>query len=157
MIAPHLNLSTSYLPKCMFYYIIFIFNSIGKTLVAELLMLKTLLVLKKKVIFVLPYISLVKEKEKYFSKLVHLYNCSVDRRDRLRVKGFYGDQGAMTCFKYDILVCTIEKSNMVVNTLVRQGYSHKLGCVIIDEMHVLGDRDRGYHLEILIRYIYIYI
>lgn len=122
-------------------------------MVAELLMLKTLITRRKKAIFVLPYVSLVKEKEKYFKKLVHLYNCSLDKRDRIRVKGFYGDVGALSCVKFDILVCTIEKSNLVVNTLVRQGYAHKIGCLVVDEMHTLGDKDRGYHLEILVRYV----
>jgi DNA polymerase theta len=36
----------------------------GKTLVAELVILKTVLSLGKKAIFVLPYVSLVQEKEK---------------------------------------------------------------------------------------------
>lgn len=121
-------------------------------MVAELIMLKTLLARKKKIIFVLPYVSLVKEKERHFKKLVHIYNCSLDKRSRLKVRGFHGDKSTLACFKCDILICTIEKSNMIVNSLVRQGYAHKLGCVVVDEMHCLGDCDRGYHLEILIRY-----
>ena len=36
----------------------------GKTLVAELVLLKTILSLKKQAIYVLPYVSLVQEKEK---------------------------------------------------------------------------------------------
>jgi hypothetical protein len=45
----------------------------------------------------------------------------------------------------------LEKANTIVNALIRQGLSHTIGCVVIDEMHVLGDKDRGYHLEILVR------
>lgn len=125
----------------------------GKTLVAELAMLKVLTSQKKKVIFVLPYVSLVQEKEKYFRRLVHIYNLSKEKRFRLRIKGFHGDTGARACYKYDILICTIEKSNMVVNALVQQGFTHRIGCVVVDEMHVLGEKDRGYHLEILIRHV----
>ena len=124
----------------------------GKTFVAEILLLRTIFSSRKKAIFVLPYISLVKEKERYFKKLVHIYNCSVSRYDRIRVKGFYGDQGVGGCHKTDVIVCTIEKANLVVNGLIRRGYAHLIGAVIVDEMHVLGERDRGFHLEILIRY-----
>ena len=34
---------------------------------------------------------------------------------------------------------------------------HQLGIVVIDEMHVLGDKQRGYHLEILIRLVILFL
>lgn len=44
----------------------------GKTLVAELLLLRTLLVHKKHAIFVLPYVAIVQEKVKHHNTVLHL-------------------------------------------------------------------------------------
>ena len=46
----------------------------GKTLIAELAIFKTVLALKKKVLFVLPYVSMVVEKEKHMKKMVKIFN-----------------------------------------------------------------------------------
>jgi DNA polymerase theta len=121
-------------------------------MVAELAMIQCVVGRRLKSMMVLPYVALVKEKEKYMKRIVRLYNMAqLDRTRRVRIKAYHGDAGPFSCSRYDILICTIEKSNGLLNTLICQGLSHKLGCVVIDEMHLLGDRDRGFHLEILVR------
>ena len=47
-----------------------------------------------------------------------------------------------------IIICTIEKANVIVNSLIGRGLGHTIGCVVIDEMHTLGDSFNGYLLEL---------
>lgn len=50
----------------------------------------------------------------------------------------------------DIAVCTIEKANSLVNRLMEEKKLSSLTCVVIDEMHMIGDPNRGYLLELLL-------
>lgn len=122
----------------------------GKTLVAELILLKTALVLKKKVIFILPYISLVLEKEKYLQKLVSAFNRANSPVDRIKVKAYYGGKVIKRGSRAQIMVCTIEKANSLINYMIQKGTYHEMGCIVVDEAHVISNSLNGYMLEILI-------
>ncbi|XP_075244842.1 DNA polymerase theta-like [Convolutriloba macropyga] len=118
-------------------------TSAGKTLVAELVMIKRILDNNKKCIFILPFVSVVREKVYYMKKLF--------KKLGIRVEGFMGGEqpngGLTVC---DIAICTIEKANSLVNRLIADGALGALGMVIVDELHMVGDPNRGYLLELLL-------
>ena len=118
-------------------------TSAGKTLVAELLTLKCVLERRKKVLFILPFVSIGQEKTNHFQKLFGCVN--------VKTGGFIGGQspsGGLATV--DIAVCTIEKANNIVNQLLEKGELAQIGAVVIDELHMIGEPHRGFLLELLI-------
>lgn len=118
-------------------------TSAGKTLVAEILTLKTVLERRKKVIIILPFVSVVREKTFYFQDILSTSG--------IRVEGFMGSYNPPGGFKMvQLAICTIEKANGIVNKLLEENSIDDIGAVVIDEVHLLGDPSRGYLLELLL-------
>lgn len=118
-------------------------TSAGKTLVAELLALKCVLERRKKVVLILPFVSIAQEKTVYLKEMFVPVG--------VKVGGFMGNQSPHGGFAaVDIAVCTIERANSMVNHLLEEGLSDQLGAVVVDEMHMIGDHHRGYLLELLL-------
>ncbi|ELT96621.1 hypothetical protein CAPTEDRAFT_226809 [Capitella teleta] len=118
-------------------------TSAGKTMVAELLMLKRFLRTKRKAIFILPFVSVVREKVHYLQDMF--------QDAGVRVDGFMGGQNPAGGLKMvDIAVCTIEKANSLINRLMEEREMAQLGCLVVDELHMVGDAQRGYLLELLL-------
>lgn len=126
-------------------------TSSGKTLVAELLSLKCILERQKKVLVVLPFVSIVHEKVNHLKRMFESVG--------IKVGGFMGSHaphGGLSSI--DIAVCTIEKANSLVNRLLEERRDEKennegisqLGVVVVDELHMVGDHYRGYLLELLL-------
>ena len=118
-------------------------TSAGKTLIAELLSLKCVLEQRKKVLMILPFVSIVHEKTTYLQSLFEQVG--------VKVGGFMGGQspqGGLSAV--DIAVCTIEKANSLVNHLLEDGNVNQVGMVVVDELHMVGDHHRGYLLELLL-------
>ncbi|KAM9314831.1 DNA polymerase theta [Pholidichthys leucotaenia] len=124
-------------------------TSAGKTLVSELLMLKRVLETKRKALFILPFVSVAKEKMHYLQR--------VFEEAGVRVEGYMGSTSPAGGFAtLDVAVCTIEKANSLINRLIEEDSMGLLGVVVVDELHMVGDSGRGYLLELLltkIRYI----
>lgn len=118
-------------------------TSSGKTLVAELLMLRKVLQTKKKALFILPFVSVVAEKTLYFQDIL--------KPLELKIQGKYANRGKIfEEDEIDIFVATIEKANSLVNRFLEEKKMDQLGIIIIDEIHMMSDRDRGYLLELLV-------
>jgi len=126
-------------------------TSAGKTLVAEVLMIKRLVETRKKALVILPFVSLAREKMFALQELL--------KGLPYRVKGFMGGvthPGGLK--RADVAVCTIERANGLLNRLLEGegGSVADLGAVVVDELHMLGDPSRGYLLELLltkVRYV----
>jgi replicative superfamily II helicase len=125
----------------------------GKSLIAELVLLMSVVTLGKKAMFILPYVSLVVEKEKQFKSIALSFNRkTTNKRKHIQVKSYYGDKNwNKNGLKENIIICTIDKANNILNTLILRGAIKRLGCVVIDEIHTLGESFNGFLLEVLIR------
>lgn len=141
----------------------------GKSLVADVLMLKNILEdqdRQAKALLVLPYVALVQEKVRWLRNLVNgisresitgpitetqrkFWRKCIDE-DTVRVVGFFGGSKIKpTWADFDIAVCTMEKANALVNGAIGDGTIAKLKVVVLDELHMIDDDHRGYLLELM--------
>jgi len=113
----------------------------GKTLIAELAALKSIIEGKGKAIYIVPLKALASEKLKDFKKRydgiakIALSIGDIDRADSYLID-------------YDLIITTSEK----LDSLIRHHapWLSLISTIIIDEIHLLNDPSRGPTLEILI-------
>lgn len=113
----------------------------GKTLIAEIAFLNAIINENKKCIYLVPLRSLASEKYYEFK----------EKYDKIMDIGLsIGDLDSEEKYlgKCDLILCTSEK----LDSLLRHGvdWMQKIGLVIADEIHLLGDGHRGATLEVLI-------
>lgn len=128
----------------------------GKSMVAEVLMLRRLMKTGRPALLVLPFVSICAEKSARYKKIFDM----MDRYEDVRKKGktkkvveFYGSLHTSIEIpsQAGIIVCTIEKANMLVNQWMEEGAVAKhISTVCVDELHMVGDSDRGYLLELML-------
>lgn len=112
----------------------------GKTLVAELAMLDTILNKRKRVVYIVPLKALASEKYREFNELY-----GNDFKVRISIGEI---QNERYNYDYDLLILTAEK----LDSLLRHNKEivNNIGLVIADEIHLLNDEKRGPTLEILL-------
>ncbi len=113
----------------------------GKTLVAEIAMIDHF-TRGNKTLYIVPLKSLASEKFNSFKKRYSKYGVKVavsvgdyDKEDRY-------------LNNYDIIITTSEKADSLIRHNAE--FIRRVSCVVIDEIHLIGDTDRGPTLEILI-------
>ena len=113
----------------------------GKTLIAEIAALQTILKHKGMVIYIVPLKALANEKFKEFS----------ERYSKLcKIALSIGDMDKADPYleKYDLIITTSEK----LDSLIRHHcpWLSRVKLVVVDEIHLLNDPERGPTLEVII-------
>ena len=113
----------------------------GKTLIAELAMVKNCLEGKGTAIYIVPLKALAAEKANHFKQRYgHLLKVAQSSGDR--------DSDDAYLMDYDIIVCVAEK----LDSLLRHHapWINSVYTIVADEIHLLNDPSRGPTLEIVL-------
>jgi len=113
----------------------------GKTFIGETTAVKRILERKGKAVYIVPLKALANEKFKEFkSKYGEIFNIALSIGDI--------DSSDSYLIDYDFIFTTSEK----LDSLTRHNspWLKLIGTIIIDEIHLLNDEDRGPTLEVLI-------
>ncbi len=114
----------------------------GKTVVAELAALQSILVERKKVIYTCPLRALASE---HYNDFKRKYSQELNIKPVLSTGDF--DSSGKYLSSKDIIFSTYEKLNSLLNH--KAEWLSSVGLLVVDEIHSLGS-DRGATLEILI-------
>lgn len=117
----------------------------GKTLIAMLAIINHLFGKKGKIVYLSPLRALASEK---FSEFKKLESINFGRKVTVQISTGDFDLSDKNIGKNDIIVLTNEK----MDSLIRHGveWLDEISLVIADEVHLLGDQERGPALEIVL-------
>ena len=112
----------------------------GKTLISELAATKSIIHRRKKAIYIAPMRALVSEKFAEFREEYPFIKAAISIGDL--------DSNDSWLKDYEMIFASTEK----FDSLMRHGieWLDEIGCITFDEIHMLGESDRGPTLEILI-------
>ncbi|CAM9111170.1 unnamed protein product [Pylaiella littoralis] len=104
----------------------------------------------RRAIIVLPFVSMVTEKAKHLQSVLSPYNRGRPKKQRIQVRALHGVKGGGDLKRAQIAVCTIEKANGLINRMAAADELHELSCLVVDELHMIGEGGRGQTLELLL-------
>jgi helicase len=119
----------------------------GKTLIAELVILKSILEKGGKALYLTPLRALASEKYEEFQKYATLEKSP---GEKLRVAVTSGDYDRSDIYlaKYDVIISTNEKADSLLRH--RSPWIADVSVVIADEVHLITEADRGPTLEVVL-------
>lgn len=113
----------------------------GKTLIAEMAIMKSILEAKGKAVYIVPLKALASEKYKDFSRK---YGKIID------IALSIGDLDSPDegLWKKDLIIATSEKLDSIIRHKAK--WLDEIKVIVVDEIHLLNDIDRGPTLEVLL-------
>ncbi|MEK6957113.1 MAG: DEAD/DEAH box helicase [Thermoproteota archaeon] len=117
----------------------------GKTLIATLAIIHYLSSNSGKVVYLTPLRALAAEKFSEFKKLEPL---DIGKKIKIQISTGDYDSTDSSLAKSDVLILTNEK----MDSIIRHGadWINNIGLVVADEIHLIGDADRGPTLEMIL-------
>lgn len=103
----------------------------GKSIVSEILMLRSILGQGKRALYVLPFVAIVAEKAQYLRKITEHLNFNIVE--------LHSQSDSVWSSDIDLAICTIEKANSLVNKLIEDKRYFDIQFLIIDEFHFAQD------------------
>ena len=119
----------------------------GKTLVAELAALKSVLEKDGKVLYLTPLRALASEKYEDFQKYATIEK-TAGRRVRVALTSGDYDSSDVYLGNYDIIISTNEKADSLLRH--RTPWISDITVVVADEIHLITEADRGPTLEVVL-------
>ncbi|MBI3253832.1 MAG: DEAD/DEAH box helicase, partial [Nitrosopumilales archaeon] len=117
----------------------------GKTLIATLAIIHYLASNSGKVVYLTPLRALAAEKFSEFKKLEPL---DIGKKIKIQISTGDYDSTDSLLAKNDVLILTNEK----MDSIIRHGadWINDIGLIVADEVHLIGDADRGPTLEMIL-------
>ncbi|MFX1410240.1 MAG: DEAD/DEAH box helicase [Promethearchaeota archaeon] len=116
----------------------------GKTLIGEVCAFNNIFQSFGKSVYLVPYKALATEKYFYFKKNYSKFGVKIE----LSIGDYDVDDSKLE--KSNIIVTTYEKMDSILRNFYDKEWIFDISTVIIDEIHIIGESDRGPRLESLI-------
>jgi helicase len=116
----------------------------GKTLIGEICAINNVFQKFGKSIYLVPYKALATEKYTHFKRNYSKFGVKVE----LSIGDYDVDDSKLE--KADLIVTTYEKCDSILRNFHDKDWIFDISTIIIDEIHIIGESDRGPRLESLI-------